>query len=154
MTQLSIGDSAPDFSWTTLDGLNMTLEDAAGKYVVLYFYPKDNTPGCTIEAKDFASRHDEFISKNAIIIGVSRDSEASHKKFSSLCDLPFPLISDKSEDVCNAYGVLLQKNMMGRKYMGIDRSTFLISPNKKILNIWRNVSVLGHAGKVLDSIGS
>lgn len=152
MRQLSIGDIAPDFSWTSLDGQTMTLDDSAEKYIVLYFYPKDNTPGCTIEAKDFASKHDSFLAKNAIIVGVSRDSEASHKKFANLCDLPFPLISDKSEDVCNAYGVLVQKSMMGRKYIGIDRSTFLIGPNKKILNIWRSVSVLGHAGAVLDSI--
>lgn len=152
MRQLSIGDTAPNFSWVSLDGQAITLDDLVGKYIVLYFYPKDNTPGCTIEAKDFASKHDLFLAKNAIIIGVSRDSEASHKKFANLCNLPFPLISDKSEDVCNTYGVLVQKSMMGRKYMGIDRSTFLIGPNKKILHIWRNVSVLGHAGAVLDSI--
>jgi len=152
MTQLSIGDIAPSFSWISHDGQNMTLSDARGKYVVLYFYPKDNTPGCTIEAKGFASKHDEFLAKNAIVVGVSRDSEASHKKFAALCDLTFPLISDKLEEVCNAYGVLIPKSMMGRKYIGIDRSTFLIDAQGKISKIWRNVSVLGHAAEVLSCL--
>jgi len=149
---LKVGGPAPEFSWSDRNGNPVNLSDVRGKSVVLYFYPKDNTPGCTIEARGFASKYNEFLQKNALVVGVSRDSISSHEKFSNLCGLPFPLISDKDEKLCNAYGTLVEKSMMGKKYMGIDRSTFIISPEGKLDKIWRNVSVLGHVEEVLSSL--
>lgn len=152
-TALKIGDIAPNFVWHNSDGEKVTLKEMLGKSkVVLYFYPKDNTPGCTIEARGFAVKHQEFLNNHTIVVGVSRDSAASHEKFSNLCSLPFPLIADQDGELCNTYGVIVQKSMFGKKYMGLERSTFLIGDDGKIRNIWRNVSISGHVDAVLKSL--
>jgi peroxiredoxin len=148
---LKVGDLAPQFSWLDENGKSINLSDISGKRVVLYFYPKDNTPGCTIESKAFADKRDDFMRKGAYIVGVSKDSVASHKKFTDSCGLNFPLISDTDGELCQSYGTWVEKSMFGKKYMGIARTTFLIDPNGKIEKIWPDVSVLGHAQEVLAS---
>lgn len=149
---LKVGGLAPQISWEDNNGKKVQLQDFLGNNVVLYFYPKDNTPGCTIEARAFASKHEEFMTKNAVVFGISRDSASSHKFFSSLCGLPFTLISDVDGTICTKFNVLKQKTMFGKKYIGIHRSTFLIDPSGKISKIWEDVSVETHAQEVLDSI--
>ena len=149
---LVVGSIAPQFSWLNKNSETVTLKDMLGKHVVLYFYPKDNTPGCTIEANGFTSKFQDFTSKDAIIVGVSRDTESSHQFFSNLCGIPFPLIADVDSKVCNAYGTLKEKSMFGKKYIGIERSTFLINPEGAIAHIWQKVSVKNHAQEVLNAI--
>jgi thioredoxin-dependent peroxiredoxin len=146
---LKIGDLAPDFTLQKNEPSN--LYSLKEKYIVLYFYPKDDTPGCTIEANDFNKLQDEFHGVNALIIGVSKDSLDSHNKFKEKCGLKFDLVSDNM-DICEKYGVWSEKSMFGKKYMGINRTTFLIDKNSKIAHIWPNVDVKGHAKAVLDSI--
>lgn len=128
------------------------LSDYAGKFVVLYFYPKDKTPGCTIESKDFRDLHNEFLTNNAVILGVSRDSLKSHDSFKEKYEFPFELISDHDKFLCNAFEVLAEKSLFGKKYIGIVRSTFLINPNGQIQQEWIKVSIKGHAQAVLDAI--
>ncbi|MFW2491320.1 peroxiredoxin [Clostridium chromiireducens] len=141
---LEKGMKAPDFKLMGSDKLEHRLSDYLNKKVILYFYPKDNTPGCSQEAQDFKNSIEDFDKKNTIILGISRDSIVSHDKFISKYDLPFILLSDESEEVCNLYGVLKEKTMFGKKSIGIERSTFVIDENGIITNIYRKVKVSGH----------
>lgn len=152
MDDLKIGDLAPDFSMIASDGVPITLGDFAGKNLILYFYPKDNTPGCTLEAMDFSSLAEEFAKNNAAVVGVSRDSIKSHCNFRDRFNLKIILASDEGGGVSQAYGVLSEKSMFGKKYLGINRTTFVIDPAGKISYIWRDVSVSGHASKVLEML--
>ena len=132
---------------------NIDLKELRGKNVVLYFYPKDNTPGCTTEGQDFAANHTKFKRRNTIILGVSRDSVASHEKFSKKYNFPFDLLSDSDEKACKIFDVIKEKNMYGRKVMGIERSTFLIDETGKLRREWRKVKVKDHVAEVLAAVG-
>ncbi len=148
---LKIGDKAPDFTLPSDGGGEVSLKALKGKTVVLYFYPKDDTSGCTAEACAFRDALPDFSKLKAAIIGISRDSVASHDKFKIKYGLPFPLASDEDGKVCEAYGTWVEKSMYGRKYMGIERATFLIDGKGIIRGIWRKVKVPGHAGEVLEA---
>ena len=128
------------------------IPDNHGRNIVLYFYPKDDTPGCTIEGNDFAALNDSFVDKNTVIYGVSRDSISSHEKFKEKFSFSFELIADEDEALCNQFEVIKLKKLYGKEYMGIVRSTFIISPNGEILKHWNNVKVDGHADEVLEFI--
>jgi len=145
---------APDFLGNIEENKTITLQDFKGKYVVVYFYPKDKTSGCTVESQDFRDLKTQFKKLNCEIIGVSRDSLKSHKSFIEKESLNFPLISDPDEVMCKAYDVMKEKSMYGRKYMGIERSTFLIGPDSELLKEWRKVKVPGHAQEVYDFLKS
>lgn len=146
------GLKAPDFKLLGSDKKEHKLSDYINKKVILYFYPKDNTPGCSREAQDFKESIKDFTDNNTIIIGISRDSIKSHDKFIEKYDLPFLLLSDKEETVCNLYGVLKEKTMFGKKCFGIERSTFLIDENGIIKKIYRKVKVAGHVDELKCSI--
>jgi peroxiredoxin Q/BCP len=148
---LMAGDNAPDFTIETTAGPR-SLSSFKGKHLVLYFYPKDDTPGCTTEAIDFTSARKEFEATGAEILGISRDTLSKHQKFATKHGIDINLGADPDGDVCEAYGVWVEKNMYGRTYMGIARSTFLIGPDGRIIRIWPKVRVKGHAQDVLDSI--
>ena len=148
MAVLKIGSPAPDFNLPTDGGGDIALKDFKGRYVVLYFYPKDDTPGCTTESCAFRDNLSAFNKLNAAIIGLSKDSPKSHDKFKKKFELNFPLASDEDGKICEAYGVWMEKSMYGKKYMGIDRSTFIIDPQGKIAAIWRKASVTGHVDEV------
>ena len=148
---LNPGDKAPEFSMPTDGGGSVSLKDLKGKKVVLYFYPKDDTPGCTKEACGFRDALPDFSGADAEIIGVSKDSVAKHDKFKAKHELPFTLASDEDGSVCEAYGTWVEKSMYGRKYMGIDRATFLIDRDGKIAQVWRKVKVPGHVEEVLET---
>ena len=150
--ELQIGDIAPDFSLESDAGQKTSLKDFTGKKVVLYFYPKDDTPGCTKEACNFRDSLNSITSKDAVVLGVSRDSVSSHKKFKEKYSLNFPLLSDTSGEVTKAYGVYKQKNMYGVIRWGIERSTFIIDEEGKIAKIWRKVKVDGHKDEVLQTL--
>lgn len=152
MSQLEVGKTAPGFSAPATGDRTLSLEDFAGKTLVLYFYPKDNTPGCTTEGQDFAAHHARFKRAGAVIVGVSRDSLRAHENFRAKYDFPFDLISDKDEALCQAFGVIKEKNMYGRKVLGIERSTFLIDGNGVVRQIWRGVKVKGHVEEVLAAV--
>ncbi|MGL4850742.1 MAG: peroxiredoxin [Clostridium sp.] len=147
---LEIGNLAPDFKGIGSDEKEHSLSDYRGKNVILYFYPKDNTPGCTIEARDFKEYNEKFIDKNTVIIGVSRDTIKSHNRFIEKYELPFLLISDESQEICNLYGVMKEKNMFGKKVFGIERSTFIIDEEGKIKDIYRKVKVKGHVEEIFN----
>ena len=149
---MKIGATAPDFSAPTDGGGSIRLKDLRGKKVVLYFYPKDNTPGCTAESCDFRDAQAKFEAKDAVILGVSPDSVKSHDKFKQKFDLPFTLISDEDHKIAEAYGVWQEKSMYGRKYMGIQRSTFVIDEKGKIAAIYDKVKVNGHVAEVLKTV--
>lgn len=149
---LEVGDKAPAFSLPTDGGGKISLSQLKGKNVVLYFYPKDDTSGCTAEACNFRDDMPKFNKIDATVIGVSRDSVASHEKFKRKYDLNFALGSDETGKVTEDYGVWVEKSMYGRKYMGIDRSTFLIDGKGVIRGIWRKVKVPGHVAEVLKAI--
>jgi peroxiredoxin Q/BCP len=149
---LQEGDKAPDFKAVTDAGETVSLKDLRGKKVVLYFYPKDNTSGCTKEACDFRDNMARVKRKGALVYGVSPDSEKSHQNFKTKYDLNFPLIVDSSKEIAEAYGVWKEKSMYGRKFMGIERSTFLIDEQGKIEKIWRKVKVTGHVDEVLEAL--
>jgi thioredoxin-dependent peroxiredoxin len=146
---LSIGNAAPAFSLPAEGGKTLSLAGLKGKAVVLYFYPKDDTSGCTKEAIEFSGLRAQFDAANAVVIGVSKDSVASHGKFRSKYDLTVELGSDGDGAVLEAYGTWVEKSMYGKKYMGIERSTFLIDGAGKLRGIWRKVKVPGHAAEVL-----
>jgi peroxiredoxin Q/BCP len=148
---LDVGDSAPDFTLPTDGGGELTLSSLRGKKVVLYFYPKDMTPGCTTEAEGFRDAIRDFAKANTEIVGVSKDSVKRHDNFIAKHDLPFRLVSDADGAACEAFGVWVEKKNYGRTYMGIERSTFLIDEQGKIAEIWRKVRVKGHVEKVLDA---
>jgi peroxiredoxin Q/BCP len=148
---LEVGDKAPDFTLPSDGGGRVSLKALKGKTVVLYFYPKDDTSGCTAEACAFRDALPDFPEAKAAVIGISRDSVASHDKFKTKYDLPFTLASDADGKVCEAYGTWVEKSMYGRKYMGIERATFLIDCKGVIRHIWRKVKVPGHAKEVLEA---
>ena len=148
---LTLNQMVPDFTGKTRDG-SITLSALRGKNVVIYFYPKDSTPGCTMESKAFRDYYPEFKKANTEIIGISRDSIQSHCKFIDNHALNFPLISDDDEAICGLFSVLKEKSMFGKKYQGIERSTFLIDQNGILKQAWRNVSVVGHVKTVLESV--
>lgn len=147
---ITVGSMAPDFTLASDTGETFTLSGLKGKKVVLYFYPKDNTSGCTKEACDFRDALLDFDRKNVIVLGVSKDSLKSHASFRLKQNLTFPLLSDEACEVCEKYGVWVEKSMYGRKYMGIDRATFLINEQGIIQAVWRKVKVPGHVDSILD----
>lgn len=146
---LTSGDTAPDFTLNNARSTPVNLTDFRGRWVVLYFYPKDNTGGCTKEAQEFSALLSEFQKRNAMVIGISPDSEASHARFIEKHGLTVELLSDPDKKVCNLYGVWRKKKMAGREYIGVVRTTFLIDPDGKIAQVWEKVRVNGHADKVL-----
>ena len=148
---VNVGDKAPDFTLPTDGGGSVTLSQLRGKPVVLYFYPKDDTSGCTAEACGFRDALPDYGKTGAVVIGISKDSVASHDKFKKKHDLPFILASDAQSDVCEKYGAWVEKSMYGRKYMGIDRSTFLIDRSGTVRGVWRKVRVPGHVAEVLKA---
>jgi peroxiredoxin Q/BCP len=150
--ELKVGDKAPAFSLLDDNGVKVSLKDLKGKRVVLYFYPKDDTSGCTKEACSFRDSIKVFEKNNTVVIGVSKDSVASHKKFKNKYDLTFPLLSDESTEMLSKYGVWKEKSMYGKKYMGIERTTFVIDESGKIKAIFNKVKVDGHADEVLNSL--
>ncbi|MEO0667005.1 MAG: thioredoxin-dependent thiol peroxidase [Pseudomonadota bacterium] len=149
---LEISSPAPDFTLPQGDGTDVTLSALKGGPVVLYFYPRDDTPGCTKEAIAFSEHLSEFKAAGASVFGVSKDSVASHAKFATKKDLSVPLLSDEHGSVCEDYGVWKEKNMYGKKYMGIERTTFLIDANGDVAMIWPKVKVPGHAEAVLAAV--
>jgi thioredoxin-dependent peroxiredoxin len=148
---LKVGDMAPDFTLTTDGGGSISLKELKGKTVVLYFYPRDDTPGCTAEACAFRDSLPDFSKVKAEVVGISRDSVGSHDKFKRKFKLPFPLVSDEDGKVTEAYGVWVEKSMYGKKYMGVERATFLIDGKGVIRDIWRKVKVEGHTDEVLEA---
>lgn len=148
---IEVGSPAPDFTLETPDG-PVKLADHAGRKLVLYFYPKDDTSGCTAEAQQFSAMKEDFAKAGATVLGVSKDSIAKHRKFIDKYELQVPLGSDPEGTVVEAYGSWMEKSMYGRKYMGIDRSTFLIGPDGRIAALWRKVKVPGHAEAVLKEV--
>lgn len=149
---LKVGDKAPDFKLESDSGETLSLKELRGMKVIVYFYPKDNTSGCTKEACDFRDSIKSFKRKNTLIIGVSKDSIASHKKFKEKFELPFILLSDETAKMLNDYGVWKEKSMYGKKYMGIERTTFLINEKGIIEKIWKKVKVPGHVDEILNNL--
>jgi len=149
---LKEGDKAPSFKLTSDSGDVISLKDLAGKTVILYFYPKDLTPGCTQQACDFHASANVLKKKKAVVLGVSKDSVAMHLKFKSKYGLEFPLLSDPEGKACEAYGVWKEKSLYGRKYMGIERTTFVIGADGKIQKIYSKVKVKGHIDQVLEDL--
>jgi len=149
---LTPNDEAPSFTLQADNEQKITLDSFPEKNIVIYFYPKDNTPGCTTESRDFAARYETFDSLNTVILGVSKDSITSHQKFKTKQNLPFLLLSDPDGKMCEAYGAWGEKSMFGKKYMGIVRSTFIIDAQKNIRQAWYKVKVKGHADAVLAAI--
>jgi thioredoxin-dependent peroxiredoxin len=149
---IKTGDKAPAFSLPSTDGSVVSLKDFRGKKVVLYFYPKDDTPGCTKEACSFSENLARVKRKGALVFGVSADSVASHKKFTEKYDLRFPLLSDESKEMIKAYGVWQKKTFMGRKYMGIVRTTFIIDEEGTIAHMFPNVKVDGHTDEIIKAL--
>ena len=145
---------APDFTLPATGNQSVTLSELRGRKVVLYFYPRDNTPGCTNESMDFRDLHDAFAEAGCIVLGVSRDGLQSHEKFKAKLELPFELVADPEEQACEAFGVMKLKNMYGKQVRGIERSTFIIDEQGHIAREWRKVKVPGHAGKVLETVRS
>lgn len=146
------GDKAPAFSLKDAAGKTVKLSDFKGKFVVLYFYPKDNTPGCTKEACDFRDQRETLEKAGAVVLGVSPDSAKSHEKFAAKYELNFPLLVDEDHAVAEKYGAWGEKSLYGRKFMGIIRSTFLIGPDQKIVKAWPKVKVNGHVDEVKKAI--
>ena len=146
------GKKAPDFSIPATGDTTFRLSDHKGHPVVLYFYPKDNTPGCTVEGADFRDLHKEFAALGAVVAGISRDSVKSHEGFKAKMDFPFALLSDSDEALCTLYGVMKMKNMYGKKVRGIERSTFLIDAKGVLVKEWRGVKVPGHVAEVLAAV--
>lgn len=153
MTAISVGEAIPPFTATSTHG-DISLDTLKGRKTVLYFYPKDNTPGCTTQAQGFRDLHPEFEAAGARIIGVSRDSLKSHQNFTAKHELPFALISDADESLCTLFKVIKMKNMYGKQVRGIERSTFLIDASGGIAREWRGVKVAGHVDEVLAAVRS
>ena len=144
------GTPAPDFQLSDQHGNDVKLSRFRGKNVVLYFYPKDNTPGCTQEACDFRDEHSALLEAGAVVLGVSPDGTASHQKFATKFSLPFPLLADTELQVVEAYGVWGEKSLYGRKFLGVTRATFLIDPEGKVAHVWPKVKVAGHVREILQ----
>ena len=152
MSKNLTGKKMPKFKANATSEKEISSADFENKNLVIYFYPKDSTPGCTTESQDFRDLYKKFLKHDTEIIGVSRDSLKSHENFKSKQSLPFELLSDPDEKVCKAFDVIKLKSMYGREYLGVDRSTFLINKDKKIVKEWRGVKVKGHADEVLDAV--
>ena len=150
--KLSVGDRAPDFCLPNQNDQEVCLRDLSGKWVVLYFYPKDNTSGCTREAVDFTGHIESFEEMGAVVIGISPDSTKSHRSFIEKKELKLQLLSDGKHEVLEKYGVWQFKKMYGKEYMGVVRSTFLLNPNGKVAHVWRKVRVKGHVDEVLETL--
>tara|TARA_Y100000588_G_scaffold59795_1_gene58734 strand:- start:5708 stop:6178 length:471 start_codon:yes stop_codon:yes gene_type:complete len=151
---ITVGAKAPEFNLPSSNGKDISLKSCRGKAVILYFYPKDDTPGCTKEAIAFSELSKKFVNQNALVLGVSKDDMASHTKFIAKHSLKVDLLSDSDGVTCESYGVWVEKNMYGRKYMGIERSTFLIDEKGRLKEVWRKVKVAGHAEKVLEALAA
>ncbi len=146
------GDKAPDFKTIATDGTTVALKDLKGKNVVLYFYPKDDTPGCTIEAYAFRDNFKNIGKLNAVVLGVSPDGVKSHVKFTEKFKLPFPLLADEDKKICQDYGVWVEKSMYGKKYMGVARTTFVINKEGKIAKVFEKVKPEGHDKEVIETL--
>ena len=151
---MKIGTKAPNFSLVSTGNNDYSLKESLGKYVILYFYPKDDTPGCTIEANDFNKLLPKFKKLNCEIYGISKDDIKSHNKFKEKYEIKFNLLTDNEKKVVKSYKIWTKKKFMGREFMGIVRSTFLINPEGKIVAIWDNVKVKDHAKEVLETLNS
>ncbi|HET6725190.1 MAG TPA: thioredoxin-dependent thiol peroxidase [Gammaproteobacteria bacterium] len=154
MSNVSVGKKAPSFTRPATGEKELKLKDFAGQNVVIYFYPKDNTPGCTTEGQEFRDLHSKFKKLNTAILGVSRDSVKSHEKFKEKQNFPFDLLADEDETLCRAFDVIKEKNMYGKKVMGIERSTFLIDGDGVLRQEWRKVKAPGHAAAVLEAVAT
>ena len=152
MTSINIGDSVTEFESPATGGKTVKLSDYRGQYVVLYFYPKDNTPGCTQEGQGFRDAINQFAALNAVILGVSRDTIRSHESFKCKQEFPFDLLSDEEEKLCHLFDVIKMKNMYGKQVRGIERSTFLINPEGILVKEWRKVKVKSHVDEILQSL--
>ncbi len=152
MSKVSIGKKVPQFSLPATGNQTIKLSELKDKNIVIYFYPKDSTPGCTLEGQDFRDNIRKFSSRNTRILGVSRDSLSSHEKFKDKQKFNFDLISDEDEKLCSIFDVIKEKNMYGKKHMGIERSTFLIDEKGILRNEWRKVKVKGHVEEVLEAV--
>jgi len=154
MSKVTVGKKVPDFKLPATGEQEIALSDFRGKNVVLYFYPKDNTPGCTTEGQDFRDQINTFRRRNTVILGISRDSVKSHENFRQKQAFPFELLSDAEEKVCTLFDVIKEKNLYGRKVMGVERSTFLIDAQGVLAREWRKVKVPGHVDEVLEAVKS
>lgn len=154
MSSIQLNQTVPDFTCATTSNEAMTLSSLKGKNIVIYFYPKDNTPGCTQEGQDFRDQYADFQAANTEIFGVSRDSVRVHNGFKAKYDFPFDLISDPDEAVCKLFDIIKLKKLYGKEYMGIERSTFIINQDGTLVNEWRKVKVKGHVDEVLAAIQS
>lgn len=154
MSKVTIGKKVPDFSLPATGEQSIKLSDLKGKNIILYFYPKDSTPGCTLEGQDFRDNIKKFTTRNTVILGVSRDSIKSHENFRNKQRFPFELLSDSNEKLCKMFDVIKEKNMYGKKVMGIERSTFLIDTRGVLRAEWRKVKVDGHVDEVLSAVKS
>ncbi|MDP5274880.1 thioredoxin-dependent thiol peroxidase [Chengkuizengella axinellae] len=152
MSEVAVGQAVPDFTLPASNGQDVSLSDFRGKNVVIYFYPKDMTPGCTTESCDFRDFHGDYTKLNTEVIGISPDDLKSHDKFIGKHDLPFLLLSDVEKKVCEMFGVWVLKKMYGREYMGVERSTFLINSDGVLVKEWRKVRVKEHVQKVLEAV--
>ena len=152
MPAVELNQPVADFDAAATGDQTVRLSELKGRNVVIYFYPKDNTPGCTTEGQDFRDRFDEFAALDTVIFGVSRDGMKAHENFRAKHSFPFQLISDKDESVCNHFDVIKLKKLYGKEYMGIDRSTFLIDKDGVLRREWRSVKVKGHADEVLEAV--
>ena len=152
MSEVSLNKPVPDFELPATGDKTVRLSDLRGKNVLIYFYPKDNTPGCTLEGQQFRDHIAEFEQLNTVIFGISRDSVKTHENFKNKQAFPFDLLSDKDETVCNLFGVIQLKKLYGREYMGVDRSTFLIDAEGVLRQEWRSVKVKGHVDEVLTAL--
>lgn len=152
MTTLVLNQAVPAFTLPATGDVTFNLSDYLGKTLVIYFYPKDSTPGCTTQGVQFRDAYAEFLARNAVIVGISRDSLKSHEKFKSKFSFPFALLSDADETACNLFGVIKTKNMYGKQVRGIERSTFVIDKTGKLIREWRSIKADGHAQEVLSYI--
>ncbi len=152
MTEVTVGNTIDNFTVEATSGKTFSLADLKGQKLVLYFYPKDSTPGCTTEGQNFRDLHDQFAEQNTLIFGISRDSLKSHENFKTKQCFPFELISDPEEQLCHRFDVIKEKNMYGKKRMGVERSTFIIDEQGVLRHEWRKVKVKGHVQEVLETV--
>ncbi|HEU5337798.1 MAG TPA: peroxiredoxin [Sulfuricaulis sp.] len=152
MKKAVAGKPVPDVEMLISGGKKLRLHDLKGKYAVLYFYPKDDTPGCTLEGQDFRDKHAQFKKLKTVIVGVSRDSLASHEKFKAKFKFPFELVADENEKLCKLFDVIREKSLYGKKYLGVDRSTFILDQDGVLRREFRGVKVKGHVDEVIEEI--